>query len=252
MALCEIHLGSGNVLHKMTSAMAIIPEKMEGPFPVLYLLHGLSDDHTAWTRWTSIDRYVHDLPLIVVMPNAERSWYTDAAGIPNAAYETFIMEDMIGFVDEAFHTIRSREGRATCGQSMGGYGAFKLALKHPDMFCAAASHSGALVSAEHFVTGEPEWVREARLIFGDHPQGGPDDLMEIIVCADPSTLPALYMDCGRDDFLIEGNRTMHRRLESLGISHEYHEDEGAHSWEYWDKRIRISLSFLKNALNIRK
>jgi S-formylglutathione hydrolase FrmB len=250
MAICEIHLGSGTVLQRMTSFKAIIPEKMKGPFPVLYLLHGLSDDHTAWTRWTSIDRYVRDLPLIVVMPDAERSWYTDAVGMSNAAFETFITRDLIGFVDESFNTIRSREGRATCGQSMGGYGAFKLALKHPDLFCAAASHSGALVAAEHFVAGAPERVREMSLIFGDNPKGGPDDLMEIIALADRETLPALYMDCGADDFLFDANQKMHRHLESLGIRHEYHEDQGNHNWEYWDRRIQISLEFIKKALKI--
>lgn len=250
MALCEIHLSAGSVLHRMTSVKIIIPEKMEGPFPVLYLLHGLSDDHTAWTRWTSIDRYVRDLPLMVVMPDAERSWYTDAVGIPNAAFETFITQDLIGFVDETFHTIRGREGRATCGQSMGGYGAFKLAIKHPDLFCAAASHSGALVAAEHFLNGEPERVREMRLIFGGKPQGGPNDLMAIITRADRKTLPALYMDCGRDDFLFEANRKMHGHLESLGIPHEYHEDQGGHTWDYWDRRIQVSLEFVKKALNI--
>jgi len=85
MAVCEIHFGNANALNKMTSAMAILPEGKPGPFPVFYLLHGLSDDHSVWVRRTSIERYVEGLPLIVVMPDGGRSFYTDAINKPRAA-----------------------------------------------------------------------------------------------------------------------------------------------------------------------
>ncbi len=74
MALCEIHLNASDSLGKMTSFMAILPEGKAGPFAVLYLLHGLGDDHTAWARRTSLERYVANLPLIVVMPNGDHNW----------------------------------------------------------------------------------------------------------------------------------------------------------------------------------
>ena len=92
MAVCEFHLDQGNVLEKMISFTAIVPEGKTGPFPVFYLLHGLSDDHTAWTRRSSIERYVAGLPLIVVMPNGERGFYTDAKDKPKAAFETNIVK----------------------------------------------------------------------------------------------------------------------------------------------------------------
>ncbi len=144
MAVCEFHLNQGNALQKMTSLMAIVPDDLPGPFPVFYLLHGLSDNHTSWLRWSNIDAYVRGLPLIVVMPNGERGFYTDSQANPKAAFETNLITDIVGFVDRTFQTIPTRAGRVIAGLSMGGYGAVKLALKHPHLFCAAVSHSGAV------------------------------------------------------------------------------------------------------------
>jgi len=147
MAVCELHLNQTNCLQKMVSLTAIIPEGFDGPFPVYYLLHGLSDDHTAWVRRTSIERYVQNVPMIVIMPNGDRSFYCDAFDRGFNKYESFIVRDLVDFVDTTFRTIPSRKGRAIGGLSMGGYGALKLALKYPDVYCAAVSHSGAWIGA---------------------------------------------------------------------------------------------------------
>src|SRR6185503_8460446 len=98
MALAEFHLGAQNRLEKMKSFMAITPETGKGPFPVFYLLHGLSDDHTAWTRLSSIERYVSGLPLIVIMPDGERGFYTDSKTDSHAAFETNVIQELIPFV----------------------------------------------------------------------------------------------------------------------------------------------------------
>ncbi len=108
MPIAEFHLNQNNLLQKMVSLNVIVPGEGDGPFPVLYLLHGLSDDHTAWARRTSLERYVSGLPLIVVMPNGERSFYTDAVDRPLAAYETHLTKDFVGFVDRTFRTIPTR------------------------------------------------------------------------------------------------------------------------------------------------
>src|ERR1044071_6734116 len=100
---------------------------MTGPFATFYLLHGLSDDHTIWLRRTSIERYVSSLPLIVVMPDGERGFYTDAQ--EGFAFESAITKDLISFIDRTFPTKADRSGRAIGGLSMGGDGAVKLALK---------------------------------------------------------------------------------------------------------------------------
>ncbi|MDH7602679.1 MAG: alpha/beta hydrolase family protein [Armatimonadota bacterium] len=248
MALCEVRLSAQNALQRMTSFMAILPEHKPGPFPVLYLLHGLSDDHTAWVRRTSIERYVSDIPLIVVMPDGQRSWYTDAVSIPTFAFETFIVRDLISFVDTTFPTKASREGRAIAGLSMGGYGAFKLALKHPDMFCAAASLSGALYVGNRFDVNDVR-DREMRLIFGDSvPQD--EDISHLVRNLEPDKQPALWFDCGTEDFLIEDNRAFHKLLQDLGVPHCYSERPGTHSWSHWDAVIQEALDFIRSKLGI--
>ena len=248
MAVCEFHLNQNNALQKMTSFTAIVPEGKPGPFPVFYLLHGLSDDHTAWTRRSSIERYVQELPWIVVMPNGERSFYTDSVSAPKLAFETFFLKDLIGFVDSTFQTIPTRAGRVIAGLSMGGYGAFKLALKHPDLFCAAVSHSGAVAFASQPIGKEWDDRQQWVSIFGDDPTGGPEDIFALAEKSDPTTRPALRLDCGVDDFLIESNRHLHSHLDTLKIPHEYSEYPGAHTWEYWDTHVQDTIAFFKTVL----
>ncbi|MGB9619621.1 MAG: alpha/beta hydrolase [Armatimonadota bacterium] len=249
MALCEIRLSAQNALQRMTSFMAIVPEKTAGPFPVLYLLHGLSDDHTTWVRRTSIERYVAGMPLIVVMPDCERGWYTNAVDIPTFAFERFIIDDLVGFVDATFPTRACRDGRAVAGLSMGGYGAFKLALKHPDMFSAAVSLSGALRIGERLSTVNEVRDREMRLIFGEQvPES--EDIWRLAESVDPALRPALWFDCGTEDFLIEHNRTTHEHFQTLGIPHHYSERPGDHSWALWDQVIQEALVFLRQQLRI--
>lgn len=250
MAVCEIHLRSSNSLQRMTSAMVILPEGQPGPFPVFYLLHGLSDDHTVWTRRTSIERYVENLPMIVVMPNGGRSFYTDSKTCTTAAYESYIVKDLLGFVDNTFQTVSSREGRVIGGLSMGGYGSLKLALKHPDLFCAAVSHSGAAGFASRGFSEDEEWGREWIPIFGKDPQGGDEDVFALAEKTDRSMLPALRIDCGVDDFLIEDNRLFHQHLEKLSIPHEYEEFSGEHNWAYWDIHVQEAIAFFAEALGL--
>lgn len=251
MAICELHLSQSNVLEKMVSLTVLVPEGRPGPFPVLYLLHGLSDDHTAWTRRTALERYVGDLPLIVVMPNGERGFYTDAKDRPKAAYETNLVRDIVGFVDRTFQTVPAREGRMTAGLSMGGYGAVKLALKYPDLFCAGVSHSGAVGIARRGF-GDDERGREWRPVFGPASAGGPDDLFALAEHSARASLPALRIDCGVDDFLIEDNRAFHSHLAALGIPHEYAEHAGGHDWEYWELHIQDTLAFAARVLNLER
>ena len=229
----------------------IVPDRQDqdGPFPVFYLLHGLSDDHTGWARRTSIERYVQDLPIIVVMPDCSRSFYCDAVEGP--AYETYFIKDIIGFIDRFFNTIPSREGRVIGGLSMGGYGALKLAMKFPDLFCSSVSHSGALAITQVKAENLREDMRfEFPQIFGPNPEGGKDCLFSLAESVDRSRLPAIRIDCGLDDGLLESNRAYHAHLESLDIPHEYEEFPGAHTWGYWDIHVREAIQFHRNILNI--
>ena len=248
MALCDMHRFS-TALDKMTAATLILPEGEDarGPFPVFYLLHGLSDDHTAWVRRTSIERYAQGLPLIIVMPDGGRGFYTDAR--EGFAYETAML-DLIAYVDQTFRTDARREARVIGGLSMGGYGALKLALKRPDLFCSANSHSGALVRRHAPIDpgnpGAAEFIR----IFGPNPQGGPDDDFALAERIDRRLLPALRIDCGTEDGLLDGNRRFHAHLDALGIPHEYQEFPGGHTWDYWDRHVQEALAFHARVLGI--
>ncbi len=224
-------------LQKEVAFYALLPDRQQapGPYPVYYLLHGLSDDYTAWLRWTSIERYVRNLPLIVVLVDGDRSWYCDLPSGPR--YETSIIEGLIPFVDATFPTVAEGAGRAIGGLSMGGYGAMKLALKFPSVFCSVAAHSGAYAIAQ-----KPEV-----------PVGEEDDpfkLAEKLKRKRKKTVPAIRFDCGVDDFLIEQNRDFDAHLTKLGLAHEYEEFPGDHNWGYWDEHVQEAISFHCRALGI--
>jgi len=251
VAVCEIHLNGTYSVGRRTSLNVIIPENIQGRVPVLYLLHGYSDDHTAWTRWTSLERYLDGIPMIVVMPDGEHSFYTDSKVDSRLAFETYLTKDIIGFVDKTFPTIADRSGRALAGLSMGGYGAAKLALRHPDLYCAAVSFSGALLAGSQPIGQEDsDWKRYRLSVFGDKPVGGPDDVLALLKNSDPKTRPALRIDCGTEDFLYDDNVVVHKKLINLGIEHEYNERPGEHNWAYWDQAIVDALPFLKTQLAI--
>ncbi len=251
MAYLELKYFS-KALQKASAATIILPEgEFKGPFPTLYLLHGLSDDNTMWQRRTSIERYVQNLPLIVVMPDGGRSFYTNAVdGGP--AYETAIVGDLVQYIDKMFHTDTRREARCTAGLSMGGYGAIKLALRFPDLFCAACSHSGALGYSHWPLKPDDIWGKEMIRIVGEKSTGGVADLYALSSKLAKKNRPALYIDCGVDDFLIGDNRSFTEHLNTLGYDHIYQEYPGAHNWEYWDLHIQQSIEFVMSEIGKKK
>ena len=239
-------------LHKQVQMNVFTPNKGSGPFPVFYLLHGLSDDYTAWQRWTRLENYLGELPLIVVMPDGFRGFYCDHVDGPE--YAKYMLEDVVGFVERTFPAMRTRAGRCIGGLSMGGYGAIHLALLRPEMFVSANSHSGAFwlgkaltdfikipEFAKVFGT-KKEMITSPRNVYG---QAGK-------LKRKGTKLPKLLIDCGVDDFLIQGNRDFHVHLEKLKIAHTYTEFPGAHTWDYWDIHIREALAFHAKALGIGK
>ena len=157
MALIQCDFYS-EVLQLSTSMNVILPQPARSRYPVLYLLHGLSDDHTIWLRRTSIERFVDPLGLAVVMPAVHRSFYTDMAA--GNRYWTFVGRELPALVRAFFPVSRRREDTFVAGLSMGGYGAFKLALSFPQRFAAAASLSGALDQAGAMQHVDPAWRAE--------------------------------------------------------------------------------------------
>ncbi|MFP4353575.1 MAG: alpha/beta hydrolase [Phycisphaerae bacterium] len=239
MAFCTMQF-HGSSLNKKSSMNLLIPET-PGPWPVLVLLHGLSDDHTIWCRRTSLERYLDGTNLLVVMPDGHRNWYVNDPRNGGLAYEDHIVQDVIGFVDRTFDTVADRSARAVAGLSMGGYGAIMLGLKHPELFSAACGHS----SAVDFVHGDGR----KRDIYQEMVAALSAEQYDVYKLAEAAVesgrAPALRLDCGVDDFLIEANRRFHAHLESIALAHEYAEYPGAHDWAYWDEHIQESLSFVE-------
>lgn len=232
-------------LQKHTQAEIILPNlSLTGPFHVMFLLHGLSDDQSIWMRRTSIERYVEGLPLIVVMPDGGRGWYTDA--IEGYAYETAIGKELPKIIATTFAT---KGPWCISGLSMGGYGAAKLALKFPETFHSAVSHSGAMGMAHFLPDRDEAFKREVARIFGPDPVGGENDLHALVGKLRPSKMPLIRFDCGVDDFLIEFNRDFHRHLNELGIDHEYGEFPGEHDWAYWDEHVKEGIAFHRKNLH---
>ena len=243
-----------NSLTKASSFNVVFPEdpKIAPPWSVFYLLHGLSDDNTIWTRRTSVERYIAGLPLVLVMPDGGRGWYTNAQSPPNSRYEDDLIVDVVGLVDRTFPVKADRSGRAIGGLSMGGYGALKLGLKHLDKFSSVTSHSGALAITDRdpakVLSGIPDYAN----VFGPTPKGGPGDLKTLVEKIDHGRVPAIRIDCGVSDFLIEENREFHKHLDDLHIKHEYEEFPGEHNWDYWDLHVREAIEFHARNLGLKR
>lgn len=249
---CKFHSES---LRMATSMNVILPQKTssqigmkgkvaKGKFPVLFLLHGLSDDETIWCRRTSIERYVAELGIAVVMPNAGRSFYTDMAA--GQKYWTFISEELPRVVQSFFPVSDKREDNFVAGLSMGGYGAFKLALSKPETYCFGASLSGALdINSLNGVTFSNE---EYENIFGpaEKVKNSENDLFHLAekLFKSKKQTPELFMSCGTEDFLYKVNRKFKKHLEKLKAKFTYDEAPGNHNWGYWDLKIQKVLSLL--------
>jgi S-formylglutathione hydrolase FrmB len=248
MSFCQVQWHS-KVLGKALDLNVLLPNVGEPPFPVFYLLHGLSDDYSIWHRRTRIEWYVRDLPLIVVMPDGYRGFYTNHENGPD--YATYMAEELPAFVERNFQAKPSRDARCVGGLSMGGYGAMRLALGYPDVYCSANSHSGALVFGHETLDIANDRSAEWELIVGASPTGSDHDLFALAERrAADGNAPALRIDCGTEDFLIEHNRRFTAHLNSLGVEHEYEEFPGSHTWDYWDLHIQQALAFHARNLGI--
>ena len=262
MALIQCDFFS-DILGMSCSMNVILPQKTMGQigvdggdkFPVLYLLHGYSDDHTIWMRRTSIERYVAAKGLAVVMPAVHKSYYTDMAD--GDKYWTFISEEIPAIAKSFFPLSAKREESFVAGLSMGGYGALKLALRQPERFSYAASLSGVLDIArrgrnigtkdciDHF---NDERTREFQRVFGDLQEiaGSENDLLHLAskLAKSDCSRPKLFFCCGTEDFLYDDNIIFRDHLKSLNYDFRYEEGPGGHEWGYWDANIQQILDWL--------
>lgn len=251
---------ASKAMNKNYYAAVVTPNsyaKSKSNFPVLYLLHGAYGHFNDWLKKTPNKNVVKDLAdqfnIIIVMPEGETfSFYIDSPVNKESQFETYITQEVIQKIDGTYRTIANKNGRVITGLSMGGHGALYLSSKHPELFCAAGSMSGA-VDLNYMLT--PEGIERTKTLFG--PILGDEVLspaaykryavMDKIDAIKENKLP-LYIDCGVDDFLIENNRELHRRLVYNKIQHEYTERPGAHTWEYWDNALPYHILFFSKVL----
>jgi putative tributyrin esterase len=241
MALFQCQYFS-ETLEISASMTVILPQKKGKLFPTLYLLHGLSDDHTAWTRQTSIERYANARGIAVVMPAVNRSFYTDMSH--GAKYWTFISEELPELARSFFPLSPLREHNFVAGLSMGGYGAMKLGLSYPERYAAAASLSGAV--DVHRLALE-RLSGDMKNVISD-PSDVPGSSLDLFALAEQivpgQAIPKLYQCCGTEDFLYEDNIRFRDHVRALGLPLEYEEEPGEHEWGYWDRKIARVLEWL--------
>jgi putative tributyrin esterase len=212
---------------------------------VLYLLHGLSEDGSAWQRYTSIETTAAAYGLVVVMPSAGRSFYTDQ---PNGQrYFTYLTQELPQYLKDMFGLAPAREDSLIAGVSMGGYGAFKAAFHYPERFAAAASFSGMLsLEILRLLPDDPRQAEFAQL-FGDLSQlaGSEHDPETWVKNADPAALPNLYVTSGRQEDIYPLGQYFASMCRDQGIQVDYHEYDGKHEWPFWDQQVQ---RFLKKEL----
>ncbi len=230
-------------------------------YPVVYLLHGYTDNDTGWLQFGEAhmiaDELINDReipPMIIVMPDAGVSWYVNNFDA-SVRYEDFFIDEFIPHIEAQYRVRREKRYRAVSGLSMGGYGTLIYALHHPDLFAAAAPLSAAVFTEDEMIgrTGD-QWAQILAPVFGPD-RGGQARLTEhyranspldIIRTGDPEEFRKVrwYIDCGDDDFLARGNSALHVLMLDKEIPHEYRVRNGGHSWSYWRTGLPDALRFI--------
>lgn len=231
----------------------ILPQGKEN-YKTLYLYHGLGGDENTWIKHTGIIRYAARHDLAVVMPYADRSWYTDT--VYGVRWFTFVTEELPEVCRRTFAGMsRRREDTLVAGASMGGYGAVKAAFLRPETFGGCISLSGSLDITRKGRVVTEEFLQEWRGIFGSglrspsELEGGAHDLFAEAerMVRQGTPFPRLCLWCGEEDHLLQVNRRFHAKLQELGIEHDYSESQGDHSWKWWDQHIQSALAYVLGA-----
>jgi S-formylglutathione hydrolase FrmB len=230
-------------------------------YPVVYLLHGYTDDNTGWLQFGEINRYADKAiaegtipPMIIVMPNGGTSWYVNAYD-GKESYEDFFVKEFIPSVEKTFRIKAEKKYRAVAGLSMGGYGTMIYALKYPELFVAAAPLSAAIFDDETSVaTADARYESVFGQLYGRGLKGKDrlnkswydNSVLKIVETKSADDLKKVryWIDCGDDDFLTKGNSLLHILLIDKKVPHEYRVRDGGHSWTYWRTGIIDALAFI--------
>jgi S-formylglutathione hydrolase FrmB len=236
-------------------------ESSQRTYPVVYLLHGYTDDHTGWLQFGEINRFadkaIHEgtiPPMIIVMPNGDSSWYINSYdGKEN--YEDFFIKEFMPTIEKTYRIKAEKRYRGIAGLSMGGFGTLNYALKYPDLFAAAAPLSAAVFDDSAVVhMPDRNWEATFGQLYGRGLTGASrlnkswyeNSTLKLVENKPAADLKKVryWIDCGDDDFLTKGNCLLHIALTEKGIPHEYRVRDGAHNWTYWRTGITDALQFI--------
>lgn len=210
-------------------------------YPVVYILHGYSDNHLKWTERGVVGNLVDQYDVLAVMPDGGfSSWYFDSPMMPEYRYETFVSKELIEYIDNHYSTVKNRKGRAITGNSMGGHGAMYNAIRHQDIYGSVGCLSGG-VDIRPF----PEsWDISNRLgTIGEYPENWEKNtIINMTHLLTPGSLN-IAIDCGQQDFFYEVNCNLHRKLLEENIPHEFTSRPGYHNWDYWMNAIKYQFLF---------
>lgn len=233
----------------------------ERTYPVVYLLHGYTDDNTGWLQFGEINRYADKAiaegiipPMIIVMPNGDSSWYINSFD-GKEKYEDFFVKEFIPSIEKTYHIKAEKRYRGIAGLSMGGYGTLTYALKYPELFSAAAPLSAGVFTDDELLKFEDKtWENIFGQLYGHNLKGKDrlnkawydNSILKIVETksADDLKKVRLYIDCGDDDFLIKGNCMLHLTLKEKEVPHEFRVRDGVHDWTYWRTGIVDALAFI--------
>ena len=235
-------------MNKNIKTCVIVPDnykKSKKKFPVVYLLHGYSGNYATWVKsFKEVSQQVDRYGFIAIGVDGNySSWYFNSPIDPTFKYETYIIDELVPFIDKKYKTIASREGRAISGLSMGGHGALYLSLKHQDVFGAAGSMSGG-VDIRPF---SEKWNIKKRLgAINDFPDNWEKNTVVNLIELNQNNNLKLIIDCGVDDFFIDVNRELHQKMLALKIDHDYIERPGKHNIDYWENSLKFQLLFFYN------
>ena len=255
---------SSEILKKNVNFSIYLPadyKTSERKYPVVYLLHGYTDNEIAWVQFGEVNKVLDDgiasgklPPMIVVMPDAGVTWYiNDYKG--DVRYEDMFIKEFMPYVESTYRIRGEKRYRGISGLSMGGYGSFILAIKHPELFAASAPLSAAIYTEEQVLSYSQErWDRVEAVMYGVGLKGknrltkhwinnSPLNLLNKIEVKKLKSV-RYYFDCGDDDSLFEGNAAIHVLLKNLNIPHEFRIRDGAHNWIYWRSGVSDALEFI--------
>lgn len=222
------------VLDMRTSMIVFLPdEKKVSEAPVVYLLHGLSDNSTAWSRWSNVERYAIEHGVTVVMPEVQRSFYTDMSlGLD---YFKFVSVELREICHHFFNTPTAANKSYVMGLSMGGYGALKCALTYPKKFAGCAAFSPACDIESLMIDNVKMNKKEMKAIFGEKLQSK-DSIFSLVKKV--KNAPFIYLACGEEDFIFSHSEKLNAALEEKDLDYKYEHWSGIHDWAFWDEAVK--------------